>query len=60
MDLAVPGDWNVIKKGADNILKYIRSSHNSNSAHVVIDSKFYTANNMDEWNNFGITQTLLD
>jgi len=55
-DVAIPGDWNVIKKDDEKILK----PYKRNSAHVECESKRDTGNNMGDWNHFKITQTILE
>ena len=53
IDVAIPGDRNVIKKEPKKILK----PHNRYSAHVECESKSNTGNNWGDWNHFKITQT---
>jgi len=57
VDVAIPGDWNVIKKEAEKILKYKRP-HNRNSAHVECENKIDTGNSRGGWNHFKITHTV--
>ena len=57
--LQIPGDRNVIKKEAENILKY-KKPHNSNSAHVECENKSDTGNNRGDWDHFKIGQTVPD
>jgi hypothetical protein len=38
LDVAIPGDTDMTKKEAGNILKHLRT-HNRNSAHVEFESK---------------------
>jgi len=53
IDVAIPGDRNVIKKEAEKILKYYR-----NLSHVAIERKIDTGNNRGDWNHFEITQKI--
>jgi hypothetical protein len=59
IDIAIPGDINVIKKEAEKILKYkdlIIPCRNS--AHVEYESKSDTNNNRGDWNHLKITRTI--
>jgi hypothetical protein len=56
IDVAVPGDRNVIKKEAEKIIKY-KKPLNRNSTHVECETKSDTDKNMGECNHFKITQT---
>jgi len=58
IDVAIPGDRNVIKKEAEKILKIWRR-YNRNSAHVECESKGDMSSNKGDWNYFIITQTFL-
>ena len=49
IDVAIPGDRNVIKKEADIILKYT-DRITRNSAHAECESKSDTGNNRGDWN----------
>ena len=48
IDVAIPGDRNVIKKEAEKILKYKRP-RNRNTAHVECKNKGDTSNNWSDW-----------
>ena len=56
-DVAISGDRNVIKKGAENILKYkdlpIEIQHMCGC-----ESRSDTSSNSGDWNRFKITQTI--
>jgi len=57
IDVAIPGDRNVIKKEDEKIFIYkdlIIEIH----AHVECESKSDTGNNRDDWNYFKITQKI--
>jgi hypothetical protein len=57
IDVAISGDRNVIKKGAEKILNNI-SPYNRNSAHVECESKSDTGDNRCDRNHFKITPTI--
>jgi len=57
IDVAIPGDRNVIKKEAEKILKYKRS-RNRNTAHVECKNKGDTCNNWSDWDHFQINQII--
>jgi len=46
-DVAISGDRNVIKKGAEKIIKY-----NRNTAHVEFKNNGDTSNNRGDWDYF--------
>jgi hypothetical protein len=50
IDVAIPGDRNVIKKEAERILK----RYNRNTAHVECKNKADASNNRGNWNHFKI------
>jgi hypothetical protein len=50
INVAVAGDRNVIKKEAENILKY-----NRRLVHVECEIKRHSGNNRGDWNHFEIT-----
>jgi hypothetical protein len=54
IDVAIPGDRNVINKEDEKCLK----PHNRNSAHVECESRSDTGNTKGDWNYFKITQTI--
>ena len=56
-DVAISGDRNVIKKGAEKILNY-KDLTFENSAHVECESKIDTSNDRGERNHLRITQTV--
>ena len=57
IEVAIPGDRNVIIKEAEKILKYKRP-HNRNTAHVECKNKGDTSNNWSDWNHFQIIQKI--
>jgi hypothetical protein len=58
MDGGICGDRNVVKKGAEKILKYKDRIKNSNSAHVEYETKSDTGNNRRDWNHIRITRNI--
>ena len=57
INVAIPGDRNVIKQKAEQIYTY-GDLKDRNSAHVECESKSDADNNRDNWNHFKITQTV--
>jgi hypothetical protein len=57
IDVAIPGERNVIKKEAEKILKYKRP-YNRNTAHVECKNKGDASNNRSSWNHFKILQKI--
>ena len=57
IDVAIPGNRNVIKKETEKILKY-KKPHNRNSAHVECETKSDTSNRRGDWNHFKITNRI--
>jgi hypothetical protein len=57
IDVAIPGDRNVIKKEAEKILKY-KDLNNRNTAHVECKNNGDTSNNWSDWNYFKIIQKI--
>jgi hypothetical protein len=53
IDVAIPGDINVIKKEAEKILKY-KDLNNRNPAHVECKSKSDANYNRSNWNHLKI------
>jgi hypothetical protein len=58
IDVAVPGDRNVIKKEAEKILKY--RAYNRNTAHVECKNTGVAINNRSNWNHFKILKKILE
>jgi hypothetical protein len=54
-DVAIPGDINVLKTEAENVLKQRPS--NANTVFVECENKSDTSNNRGDWNHFKITKT---
>ena len=54
-DVAISEDRNVIKKEAENILKY---KDNRNTAHVECKNKGDTSNNRGDWDYFRVIQKI--
>jgi hypothetical protein len=59
IDVAIPGDRNVIKKEAEKILKY-KDLINRNPAHVEGKNKGDATYNRSNWNHFKILQKILE
>jgi hypothetical protein len=57
IDIAIPGDRNVIKKEAEEILKY-KDLTIEITAHVECKSKGDTGYNWSEWDHFKIIQKI--
>ena len=57
IDVAIPGDRNMIQKEAKKILKY-KDLNIRNSVHVECESKSDTGNNRGTWNHFKSTQII--
>ena len=57
IDVAIPGDRNVIKKEAEKILKHKDLTIES-TAHVDCKNKGDTSNNWSDWNHFQIIQKI--
>jgi hypothetical protein len=55
IDVAIPGDRNVIQKEPEKILKYI---HNRDTAYVEFKNQGDTSNNRSDWNHFEINQKI--
>jgi hypothetical protein len=60
IDVAMPGDRNVIKKESERILKYKERTYHRNSARVECDSKSDTCNTRGDWNHCKISQPILE
>jgi len=56
IDVAISGDRVVSNKDAEKFIRY--KNININSAYVESESKSDNRNNMREWNNLKITQTI--
>jgi hypothetical protein len=57
IDIAIPGDRNVIKKEAEKILQY---KDLTTTAHVECKNKGDPSNNRSKWNHFKILQKMLE
>jgi hypothetical protein len=57
IDVAIPGDRNVIKKQAEKISKY-KDLYDRNTAHVERKNKSDTSNNRGNWNLLKIIQKI--